>query len=253
MKCKRCLAQVRDDVDICPNCGQDLTSLRELLKNFYNEEPLESGDQGLQPSRPESAAPPERREEPQKIEPRIILGAGQSADSPEFSLSDVVSAEELLEGAGEAFIWERSPKGEFWLRAMALAVDHLILLFILAIFAAVGFLAVEMGTKGGREIFLYQQARIVLPILLPLATILALTYFTFFHGAWGQTIGKMIFRLRVLKADGQPLTFSRALARTFAYILSTIPFFLGFFWVGFTSRKRSWHDAIAGTMVVREQ
>jgi uncharacterized RDD family membrane protein YckC len=32
-----------------------------------------------------------------------------------------------------------------------------------------------------------------------------------------------------------------------------MPFFLGFFWVGFTPRKRSWHDAIAGTMVVREQ
>jgi uncharacterized RDD family membrane protein YckC len=253
MKCKRCLTQVRDDVDICPNCGQDLTSLRQLLKNFYSEEPNLSGDQDLQPSKPESAPPPSREVGPQKIEPRIILDGGQPAYGPDFALSDRGSSEELPEEEGESVIWERPLKGTFWLRSMAFAVDQLILVFILAVFAVVGFLAAEMGTRGEREMFLYQQIRIVLPIFLPLATILVLTYFTFFHGAWGQTIGKMIFRLRVLKTDGQPLTFSRALARTFAYILSAIPFFLGFFWVAFTSKKRAWHDAIAGTMVVREQ
>jgi len=253
MKCKRCLTQVRDDVDICPNCGQDLTSLRQLLKNFYAEEQNQSGDQSLEPSRPESEPPPGRKEGPQKIEPRVILDAGQAASGPDLGLSGGIASQELLEEEGEGVIWERPLKGAFWLRSMAFAVDLLVLVFILAIFAAVGFLAAEMGTRGEREMFLYQQIRIVLPIFLPLATILVLTYFTFFHGAWGQTIGKMIFRLRVLKADGQPLTFSRALARTFAYILSAIPFFLGFFWVGFTSKKRSWHDAIAGTMVVREQ
>lgn len=253
MKCKRCLTQVPDDVDICPNCGQDLTSLRELLKDFYGGEQNQSGDQGLQPSRPKSAPPPGSKEGPPKIEPRIILNAGQPAYSPEFSLSDAVPSEELLEEEEEAFICERSLKGGFWLRSMAFLVDFIILLFTLAIFAILGFLAAEMGGQGGREIFFLQQAGIILPIFLPMAIILVLTYFSFFHGAWGQTIGKMIFRLRVVKTDGQPLTFSRALARTFAYTLSAIPFFLGFFWVGFSSRKRSWHDAIAGTMVVREQ
>jgi uncharacterized RDD family membrane protein YckC len=253
MKCKRCLTQVRDDVDICPNCGQDLTSLRQLLKDFYSEEPNQSGDQGLQPPRPESSPPPGRKEGPQKIEPRIILDRGQPAYGPDLALSDRVSSEELPEEEGEGVIWERPLKGTFWLRSMAFAVDQLILVFILAIFAVVGFFAAEIGPRGGREIFLYYQIRIVLPILLPLAMILVLTYFTFFHGAWGQTIGKMIFRLRVLKTNGQPLTFSRALARTVAYTLSAIPFFLGFFWVGFTSKKCSWHDVIAGTMVVREQ
>jgi len=252
MKCKRCLTQVRDDVDTCPNCGQDLTSLRQLLKNFYSEETNLSGDQNLQPSKPESAPLLGREEGPQKIEPRIILDGGRPVSVPDFGLSDGVASQELLEEEGEGVIWERPLKGAFWLRSMAFAVDLLILVFILAIFAAVGFLAAEMGTRGGREMFLYQQIGIVLPILLPLAIILIVTYFTFFHGAWGQTIGKMIFRLRVLKADGQPLTFARALARTFAYTLSAIPFFLGFLWVGFTSKKRSWHDAIAGTMVVRE-
>jgi uncharacterized RDD family membrane protein YckC len=252
MKCKRCLAQVSDDVDVCPNCGQDLTSLRQLLKDFYSEEPSQAKEPVLQPPKPEDSPEPDRKESPMRTEPRIILGSDRPEYGPEISFSDTLSGDELTDEEGEAVIRESSAGGGFWVRSLAFLVDHLILLFTLAIFAVVGFLAAEIGTGGRREILFYQQARIVLPILYPLAIILVLTYFTFFHGAWGQTIGKMIFRLRVVKADGQPLTFSRALARTCAYVLSAIPFFLGFFWTGFTPSKRSWHDFIAGTIVVRE-
>ena len=252
MKCKRCLAQVSDDVDVCPNCGQDLTSLRQLLKNFYTEEPTQAKEPGLQPPKPEGTPEPGGKESPKRTEPRIILGSDRPEYGPEISFSDTLSPEELTDEEGEAVIREGSLGGGFWVRSLAFLVDHLILLFTLAIFGVVGFLAAEIGTGGKREVLLYPQARIVLPILYPLAIILVLTYFTFFHGAWGQTIGKMIFRLRVVKADGQPLTFSWALIRTFAYILSAIPFFLGFFWSGFTSSKRTWHDFIAGTIVVRE-
>jgi uncharacterized RDD family membrane protein YckC len=80
-----------------------------------------------------------------------------------------------------------------------------------------------------------------------------LAYFSFFHATWGQTIGKMIFGLRVVRTDGQPLSFPRALARALGYILSAIPFFLGFLWVALTPGKRSWHDALTDTMVTREQ
>jgi uncharacterized RDD family membrane protein YckC len=135
---------------------------------------------------------------------------------------------------------------------MAFAIDHLILLFTLAIFTVVGFLATEIGGGEVRDFFFYQQVRIVLPLLLPLAIILFISYFSFFHGAWGQTVGKMIFGLRVITVDGQTLRFSRALVRTIVYALSAVPLFLGFLWVGFTSGKRSWHDLIAGTMVIRE-
>jgi len=252
MKCKRCLAQVPDDVDICPNCGQDLTSLRQLLKNFYAEEPSQSSDSGLTPSKPEGTLLPGKKESPLRKDPRVVLDSDKPGHDQEFSLADALSAEEPTEEEEEAVIWEGPRRGGFWLRSMAFVIDHLILLFTLAIFTVVGFLAAEIGSGGAREFFFYQQARIVLPILLPLAIVLVIAYFAFFHGAWGQTIGKMILGLRVVKTDGQPLSFSRALARTIVYALSAIPFFLGFFWVGFTSSKRSWHDLIAGTMVIRE-
>jgi len=247
MKCKRCLAQVPDNVDTCPNCGEDLTALRQLLKNFYAEEPSVSDDSGLGESPPFA-----KKDGPLKKEPRVAFDAQQANYDSEISLSDDLSTEAPTEEEEPALIWEGPRRGGFWLRSMAFAIDHLILLFTMAIFTVVGFLAAEIGGGGARDFLLYQQARIVLPILLPLAVILFVTYFAFFHGAWGQTIGKMIFGLRVVTIDGQPPSFPRALARTIVYALSAIPFFLGFIWVGFTSSKRSWHDLIAGTMVVRE-
>jgi uncharacterized RDD family membrane protein YckC len=252
MKCKRCLAQVPDDVDACPNCGQDLTALRQLLKNFYAEEPSPSGDSGPTPSKSGEFPPFPKKEGPLKKGPRVVLDAQKADYDPEISLTDELSAEEPTGEEEPAVIWEGPRRGGFFLRSMAFAVDHLILLFTLAIFTVVGFLAAEIGGGGARDFFFYPQARIVLPILLPLAIILFIAYFAFFHGAWGQTIGKMIFGLRVITIDGQPLSFTRAFSRTIVYTLSAIPFFLGFIWVGFTSSKRSWHDLIAGTMVIRE-
>ncbi|MBI5966388.1 MAG: RDD family protein [Deltaproteobacteria bacterium] len=251
MKCKRCLAQVPDDMNACPNCGQDLSSLRQLLKNFYEQEPVPSEDQGHKPSGPKGT---KKKESPREGKgPRVVIDSGPLRDDPGFLLSDTPSAEVPPGEEMQTETWEWPSRGGFWIRSVAFAIDHLILLFTLAIFLVVGFLAVELGAKGGREIFFLQKARLVLPILLPLGVVLVLGYFSFFHAAWGQTIGKMIFGLRVVQIDGQPVSFSRALTRTLGYALSAIPFFLGFFWVGFTASKRSWHDAIAGTMVVREE
>ena len=252
MKCKRCLAQVPDDVDTCPQCGQDLTSLRQLLKNFFDEEQPQSRDSSLTPAKPEGPSLSDTEESPFRNEPRIVFDAAQTSYDQGFSSADDLSTEDSIEQEEEAVIWEGPHLGGFWLRSLAFVIDQFILFFILAIFTVVGFLAAEIGSGGARESFFFQHARIVLPILFPLAIILVITYFAFFHGAWGQTIGKMIFGLRVVKNDGQPISFSRALVRTILYALSAIPFFLGFFWVAFTWGKRSWHDLIAGTMVIRE-
>ena len=258
MKCKRCQSKIHDDEDICPNCGQDLASLRQLLKISYEEELAHFEDQGLQPPKVDQLSAEDLKDSPEIIDgPRVILdsrGVGYgSGSSPGFSPADGLSAEDPIEEENRATAWEQTLRGGFWLRLMAFTTDQLILLFILVIFATAGFLIVGAGTEAGREMSFFGQARIIFPLLFPLGIVLFLAYSAFFHGAWGQTIGKMIFNLRVVHADGQPVTFSRALARSLAYILAAIPVFLGFFWVGFTASKRSWHDLIAGTIVVREQ
>ena len=259
MKCKRCRVTVPDDADRCPSCGQDLSSLRELLSDFYNEEPTPSGERDVPPREPEvfsaeEEKPPDLSVEEPREEIRIVTGPYPDYDK-KFSLQEALADEEPGEEDEGASSWDRALRGGFWLRYMALAADSIILLLLLAIFLVLGFLTLTMGATGtgGREIPLLRQLRIILPVILPLGLALMLAYFTFFHATWGQTIGKMIFGLRVVRTDGQPLSFSRALARALGYILSAIPFFLGFIWVALTPGKRSWHDGLTDTMVIREQ
>jgi uncharacterized RDD family membrane protein YckC len=73
-------------------------------------------------------------------------------------------------------------------------------------------------------------------------------------GMWtwkGATIGSMIFGFKVIRTNGQPVTFGVALVRGLMCILSLCIFGLGFFWIGWDREKQSWHDKVAGTYVVR--
>jgi uncharacterized RDD family membrane protein YckC len=253
MKCKRCRAIVPDDIEVCPQCGQDLSSLRKLLSDFYNEEPIRPEEQDLPAPEPEvfpTTNPKEKSAGAEDI--RVVMGP-VPGDDRGYSFPEEPSLEEPEEEEKTTSTWDRALRGGFWLRLMAFAIDQVILLLLLTIFVVLGFVTLSMGTYGGREIPILRQIRIVLPVILPLGVALHLAYFTFFHGTWGQTVGKMIFGLRVVGTDGQPLTFSGALGRSLGYILSAIPFCLGFIWAGFTSGKRSWHDLLVDTMVIREQ
>jgi uncharacterized RDD family membrane protein YckC len=197
--------------------------------------------------------PPEEAHEGIREDIRIVTGPYPEYDQ-KLSLQDALSREEAEEEEErKPSTWEPTPRGGFWLRLMALAMDSVILLLLVAIFVVLGFLSLSIGAIGERGISLFRQVWIVLPIILPLGLVLMLSYFTFFHATWGQTIGKMIFGLRVVRTAGQSLTFSRAFVRALGYCLSASPFFLGFFWVAFTSSKCSWHDALTDTMVIRER
>jgi len=83
-----------------------------------------------------------------------------------------------------------------------------------------------------------------------LTLLLILVYFTFFWSLVGFTPGKALIGLKVVRLGGTNLSFGRSLLRFFAYWISAIPFFLGFFWVLWDSKRQGWHDKIAGTQVI---
>ena len=68
----------------------------------------------------------------------------------------------------------------------------------------------------------------------------------------GQTLGKMMLRLRVIKKRGGRITILDAILRNvFGYTISQI-FLLGYLWALFDAEKQAWHDKMAGTLVVEE-
>ena len=76
----------------------------------------------------------------------------------------------------------------------------------------------------------------------------------YFAGMWawkGTTVGGIVLNLKVVRFDGQHLTFAVALIRALAGAFSVVVFFLGFLWIAWDRENQGWHDKIAGTLVVR--
>ncbi len=82
------------------------------------------------------------------------------------------------------------------------------------------------------------------------STLFLIGYYTFFWTLVGYTPGKAILGLKVVRKNGGKLSFGRSLLRFFAYWISMLPLFLGFFWVLWDSKRQGWHDKIAGTQVL---
>lgn len=67
----------------------------------------------------------------------------------------------------------------------------------------------------------------------------------------GTTIGGIVCNLRVVRTDGRDIGWETALVRALSCFLSLIPAGLGFVWMVFDNNRQTWHDKIAGTVVVR--
>jgi uncharacterized RDD family membrane protein YckC len=82
--------------------------------------------------------------------------------------------------------------------------------------------------------------------------LVGLVYFTWFHAtSAGQSIGNKILGIRVLDAStGRSLPYTRAFVRALMSSLSALPCFLGYFWMLWEPRKRTWHDIVADSLVV---
>ena len=132
-------------------------------------------------------------------------------------------------------------------RFLALALD---MLFQGAVFGLL--LAMLYGLEVSTD---YALSSWVGAFLLIAAVVIFFVYFILFEGiARGQTPGKMICRLRVIRDDGRPLDWNGTLARNLLRLIDFLPLLYG---VGVVSmflsgQSRRVGDTVAGTLVSRE-
>lgn len=81
--------------------------------------------------------------------------------------------------------------------------------------------------------------------------VVGLTYVVFFNGKFGATPGKMVCRIKIVTDDGEPISYLRAFARYLAEFLSALLCAIGYIMAAFDEEKRSLHDRICDTRVVR--
>jgi uncharacterized RDD family membrane protein YckC len=67
----------------------------------------------------------------------------------------------------------------------------------------------------------------------------------------GQTPGKRIMGIRVVKVNGEPIDYATALIRYVGYYINSFVFGIGWFWALFNDKSQGWHDLLSGTYVVK--
>ena len=81
--------------------------------------------------------------------------------------------------------------------------------------------------------------------------LILLGYHVVFWAAKGTTVGGVICHLRIARADGGPIGYTEAVVRGLASIFSAAVAGLGWLWMLWDAERQTWHDRIAGTVVVR--
>lgn len=140
-------------------------------------------------------------------------------------------------------------------RALALMCDYLLLLLTFSVLSVVAaifraqFVAIATwlgGDTDGIELWLTA-------IFSLLSFALASGYFAGFESVWqGQTPGKRLAKIRVIRDNGQP---EGVLQATLRAILRPVDdsLFLGFFCILFTQQEKRIGDLLAGTLVVQAE
>jgi len=79
----------------------------------------------------------------------------------------------------------------------------------------------------------------------------AYVFYGWFWTRSGQTLGMRTWKVKVVNQDGSSINWNRALIRYAVAIISFLTFGLGFFWSLWDKEKRTWHDIVSRTRLVR--
>lgn len=140
-------------------------------------------------------------------------------------------------------------------RFLAAFIDHLIQLFILA-----GLALAAYSAKDALDWIWTGLGDWLLAGVILLSFFIYTSYFVVFETIWnGQTPGKRLFRLRVIREDGRPIRFYESLVRNLIRTaLDSMPmvivplYSIGIVSVFLSGRSKRIGDYVAGTVVIRE-
>ncbi|MGI8544076.1 MAG: RDD family protein, partial [Aridibacter sp.] len=116
------------------------------------------------------------------------------------------------------------------------------------------------GAGFSAGMILAEMPKWTIAIMIIVLFLLFAGYFIFFEWLWnGQTPGKRLLKLRVIREDGRPITLWEAMARNLLRIFDAIPGFIvpiysiGLIVIFLSGRDQRVGDIFAGTVVIRER
>ncbi len=138
---------------------------------------------------------------------------------------------------------EQGRPAGFVSRLIAITIDIAILVAVITIITVVGqFLVDALGLGQATK-------RFTALLTAGFGVVLWIAYFVGLVAAGGQTIGKRVMGLRVVRTDGSRVTGRKSFKRFVGYIVS-LPLFWGFLVVLVDNRRQAFQDHFADTFVI---
>jgi uncharacterized RDD family membrane protein YckC len=120
----------------------------------------------------------------------------------------------------------------FWRRWLALLIDSALLGLP---WSAIG---IAFGLDGDSQLFA--------------SSTMSILYFVLTEGLFGQTVGKRVVGIRVVRASDQTIPgILLALIRYIGRVISAFFLLLGYFWMIWDRRRQTWHDKLSSCVVIR--
>ncbi len=132
----------------------------------------------------------------------------------------------------------------FWVRVAAGFIDSILVFVIIILYIVlVGRFCDLLATSS--------TVKTVLSIFLPFFFIPPL-YLVLMNFKCGATFGKMIFCLRIVTSDNQPIGLKASILRYLGTILSVNILVIGHLIILFDPKKRALHDILCSTLVIQD-
>jgi uncharacterized RDD family membrane protein YckC len=130
------------------------------------------------------------------------------------------------------------------IRFVALLIDGIILAIV----------AVILNTLFGAPMYFESGVGFLsITVGFILSVVIALLYFTYLLGRYGQTVGKMALKIKVVnEADGSPITYQAAFIRTILLVIDGLfAYLVGALLILTSDKNQRLGDRVAHTVVVK--
>lgn len=183
--------------------------------------------------------------------PAVAIAPGAIApESPYAPPTAALTSDEAFYAGGNVV------QAGFWKRTAAYVIDAVVVTVaaqIVQMVLMVVFFGMNMSrfTSNPETMFSSASGLLFLASIYLFPLILFGIYYAGFHASSRQaTLGKMAVGIKLVRGDGRRISLARGIGRFFAFILSGLLLYIGYFMAAFTERKQGLHDMICDTLVV---
>lgn len=253
MKCPKCGFNSFDFLEKCKKCGSP-TGVQTENDASYNPYELSK--------RYAEASTGSGEDELAKLED-VVVDESLEGETPE-SIEEVLTLDNDVGSSNHALTIETDPTlidereaedrevvksnlADFSTRSISLLIDMVVIFAVTALVLSTG-----IFIAAGNLIFDIRYPLSFVATLFFALIMVGSSYFVFLEGYGGKTIGKMAMGIKVIGVDGGSIDIVMAFTRWAFSFFSASFVFIGFLWALFDAKSQTWHDKIAGTLVVKE-